>query len=362
METIIKNIAYNTIQQCSNRWNAFSKLILDSDHRGWVLDWEMKELKNISKRLGITTMPGYWKYSKVPQAVFFSSQYFLTSNNWQTMPHRIGFSYFHGIPGKGFDEFDELFNSFCLNHERISRIQVSHTEMKNLVLSSGVDPKKVHQIPIGINLDFFHFNDQNLRNIQRRKLEIPNTAYVVGSFLKDGNGWGEGLNPKMIKGPDIFLEVINGIKDRIPELFVLLTGPSRGYVKNGLDKMDVPYRHIYYKEYPQVGRLYSALDCYLVTSRQEGGPKAILESMASGIPLVTTRVGQAMDLVTNGKNGFMANVEDVDGLIKLMLQVHNIEQKELDEVRSSARIIAEENCYNKQDTLWQNFMDGFVGA
>jgi len=35
---------------------------------------------------------------------------------------------------------------------------------------------------------------------------------------------------------------------------------------------------------------------YLVTSREEGGPKALLESMASGIPVVSTRVGMADDL------------------------------------------------------------------
>jgi len=40
-----------------------------------------------------------------------------------------------------------------------------------------------------------------------------------------------------------------------------------------------------------------ALDLYIVASREEGEPKAILESMASGVPLVTTEVGQAMDFV-----------------------------------------------------------------
>jgi glycosyltransferase involved in cell wall biosynthesis len=41
------------------------------------------------------------------------------------------------------------------------------------------------------------------------------------------------------------------------------------------------------------------MDIYIVTGWHEGGPKAVLESMAAGVPLVTTRVGQAMDLVQN---------------------------------------------------------------
>ncbi len=50
----------------------------------------------------------------------------------------------------------------------------------------------------------------------------------------------------------------------------------------------------------------------MIASRQEGGPKAALEAMATGVPLVTTRVGQAADLVEDGANGWMVEVEDVE--------------------------------------------------
>ena len=41
---------------------------------------------------------------------------------------------------------------------------------------------------------------------------------------------------------------------------------------------------------------------------------ALLESMSSGVPLVSTRVGMCADLLHNGDNGFLAEVEDVDEL------------------------------------------------
>ena len=109
---------------------------------------------------------------------------------------------------------------------------------------------------------------------------------VIGSFQKDGKGWGEGNEPKLIKGPD-----------------VLLTGPARGYVKTGLESLKIPCKHLYLQDYREIGKYYQALDAYLVTSREEGGPKGVLESMASGIPLISTRVGQAQDLVKQGING-----------------------------------------------------------
>ena len=37
------------------------------------------------------------------------------------------------------------------HHEKIARIQVTHVEMHDLVLSTGIDPTKVHKIPIRVN-------------------------------------------------------------------------------------------------------------------------------------------------------------------------------------------------------------------
>ncbi len=143
---------------------------------------------------------------------------------------------------------------------------------------------------------------------------IPDATVVIGSFQKDGNGWGEGNEPKRIKGPDIFVEVVKRLKEKIPNVLVLLTGPSRGFVKRGLSAAGVPFVHRLLDRYAEVGHYYQAIDLYLVTSRDEGGPKAILESMASGVPLVTTRVGQAIDLVRHQENAWMVESEDVDGL------------------------------------------------
>ena len=41
---------------------------------------------------------------------------------------------------------------------------------------------------------------------------------------------------------------------------------------------------------------------------------ALLESMASGVPLVSTQVGMCIDLIQDGSNGFLVDVEDIDSL------------------------------------------------
>ncbi len=96
------------------------------------------------------------------------------------------------------------------------------------ILGTDIDPAKVFLIPIGVNLDFFPFGNPETKIAARQKLNIPQSAFVVGSFQKDGVGWGDGMEPKLVKGPDVFLASINVLKAKIPELYVLLSGPLTG--------------------------------------------------------------------------------------------------------------------------------------
>jgi glycosyltransferase involved in cell wall biosynthesis len=167
-----------------------------------------------------------------------------------------------------------------------------------------------------VDLNIFQPASPAIRNAARGQLGIPKDAVCIGSFQKDGVGWNAGLEPKLIKGPDIFLRSVERLAGQ-HRVFVLLTGPARGYVKNGLDQLGIPYHHMYLSNYQEIAAYYQCLDLYLVTSRDEGGPKALLESMATGVPVVSTKVGMAPDIMTNGQNGFLADVEDVEGIVGL---------------------------------------------
>jgi glycosyltransferase involved in cell wall biosynthesis len=98
---------------------------------------------------------------------------------------------------------------------------------------------------------------------------------------------------------------------------------------------------------------------YIVASREEGGPKAVFESMASGIPLVTTRVGQAMDMVIHKENALMVESEDSEGLAFWGGNVLSDTQLR-DKIVKKGLITAGKNTYQAHVPLWKEFFEGFV--
>ncbi|OGH68557.1 MAG: hypothetical protein A3J66_03110 [Candidatus Magasanikbacteria bacterium RIFCSPHIGHO2_02_FULL_47_14] len=202
----------------------------------------------------------------------------------------------------------------------IKRVVTSCTNTREHLLRLGLRKDIVEVIPIGVDISHFSPVSQETKQLIRERLGISLNVCVIGCFQKDGNYWGHGLEPKYIKGPDVFCDALDMVaKER--NIFVLLTGPSRGYVKQRLQRSGIPFFHTYVSEYCRIVPYYQALDLYVVPSRLEGGPKAILESWATGVPVVTTNVGMVPDICQHAVNAVICDVDDPHGLAQGILSV-----------------------------------------
>jgi glycosyltransferase involved in cell wall biosynthesis len=344
----------------ASSWPPYSRLFLVEHSPGWALADVARELGEVAGTLGVELGEPRWAGHVRRQAIFHLSHFSLLRSDFPRTDNRLATAYYHGRPGTpGYPEFDEAYGRLRSRHSELARIQVSHREMLELVLESGIDSSKVFLIPIGVNARRFVPSGAGERAEARRAYAIPGSAFVVGSLQKDGVGWGEGLEPKPVKGPDVLLTALGRLRTLVPDLFVVLTGPARGYVKAGLERLGIPYRHVVV-DFREIPRVYHALDACLIASRQEGGPQALLEAMASGVPVVTTGVGQAPDLVRSGENGWIVEVEDAEGLAQSLAGVHGGSASP--ELLGRGRRTAEENSYEAQQRLWREFFEGFVAG
>ena len=294
-------------------WSPHSRLFVPFDAAGWVLEYEARHLEHTARSLGIRLGPGEWARSVRDQSVFHTSQFSLLRTTSRREGTASASRTSTAGPGRPACRSSTPASRPCARrHDDIDRDPGHERGDGGARARAGVAREKVFRIPIGIDLEALRAADPRCREGARRALGLPADAFVLGSFQKDGVGWGDGLEPKLIKGPDVLLAARRAAREPVPELFVLLTGPARGYVRGArAARRPVPARVLHGVD--AVAQAYYALDVCLVTSRDEGGPKAVLEAMATGIPLVTTRVGQAADLVRDGENGYLVEVGDADG-------------------------------------------------
>ena len=87
------------------------------------------------------------------------------------------------------------------------------------------------------------------------------------------------------------------MNDKIKNLTVLLAGTRRQYVLKELEEAKINYKYYEMADLEMLNKLYNVLDLYLVTSRIEGGPQAILESAITKTPIISTDVGVASEVL-----------------------------------------------------------------
>ena len=154
--------------------------------------------------------------------------------------------------------------------------------------------KTIFYLPLWVNQDIW-YNKSN-KNELRTNFGFTGSDYLVGSFQRDTEG-SDLRSPKLVKGPDIFIEIVKNLYKKNNKLRVVLTGKRRDYVISELKKNNIPYKYFEMTNFSMMNDLYNILDLYLITSRLEGGPQALVECGQTRTPVISTDVGIAREIL-----------------------------------------------------------------
>tara|TARA_B100001250_G_scaffold404429_1_gene420399 strand:- start:247 stop:1170 length:924 start_codon:yes stop_codon:yes gene_type:complete len=155
--------------------------------------------------------------------------------------------------------------------------------------------KKITSIPFWVNQYlWFPIDDKNKI---RQKYGLSHENFYIGSFQRDTEGV-DLKSPKLIKGPDRFIEIVSSKYNENKKIVVILTGKRRQYIISELEKLNIPYRYFEMVDFKELNELYNILNLYIVSSRVEGGPQAIVECGIIKTPIISTDVGVASELLS----------------------------------------------------------------
>jgi glycosyltransferase involved in cell wall biosynthesis len=132
----------------------------------------------------------------------------------------------------------------------------------------------------------------------------PFTAVVVGRLVQE-----KGLETLLQAWAAAF-----GDRDGAARLRLVGGGPLEGPLRSEAERLGIAKQVELLGPSDRVAELLSEADAGVLPSRIEGLSNTLLEFMASGLPVIATRVSGSEDFVVTGRNGWLVDVGDVDAL------------------------------------------------
>jgi len=150
---------------------------------------------------------------------------------------------------------------------------------------------------------------------KRRELGIPEDAMLIGNVAR--------LAPE--KGHIFCLEAFKMVVDRFPKAKLLIVGDGilRPDIEAKIRESGLIGSVIMAGHRDDVPEILASLDISLHTSIWEGAPRAVVEAMLMGKPIVATRVGGIPELIEDGVTGILIPSNDKERLLKAVTTLIN---------------------------------------
>lgn len=191
-------------------------------------------------------------------------------------------------------------------------ICISEAERKSALDKKICNSNKLQVIYNGVDIDAY---EKGLHNeIKRKDLGIPNNAFVIGMVGR--------ISPQ--KAPDIFVKVAKLIKEKVQDSHFIIVGSGeledeimRYAERNGFADslhvtgwVDNPMSYV------------ELFDVACLLSRWEGFGLALPEYMMAAKPIVASNIDAIPDIIKNGENGLLVNVDDIVETREAILRIY----------------------------------------
>jgi glycosyltransferase involved in cell wall biosynthesis len=214
--------------------------------------------------------------------------------------------YEQGIRPRGVHRLAPSVRVSCALSHRILAISES---VRTELLESGASPAKVLTVPAPVHVGLYA---RASADGIRESLGLPASALVITTV-------GHAVP---VKGWDILIRAYAQVAAQAPESRLLLVGSTADgdevettrSLRSLAEQLGVLDRVVFPGRRSDIPRILAGSDIFVLPSRSEGRPFALLEALAAGLPCVVARVGGIPEMISHNENGILFEREDASGL------------------------------------------------
>lgn len=191
-------------------------------------------------------------------------------------------------------------------------IAVSQSTRDYLVEHERMPQDRVTTIHNGIDLEVFHPRREQ-RAAARQRLGLPADAFIIAGIGR--------LSYQ--KNFALFIDVAAAVVAQRPTAYFVIagTGPEEQQLRERAARLGVDQRLRFLGYVDDMPGLYPAVDALLLTSRYEGLPITILEAMATGTTIVSSKLDGVAEIMRDGADGALVPPTDVDGFARRLCEL-----------------------------------------
>lgn len=231
----------------------------------------------------------------------------------------LGFAYANdGIKGAAMKKLVELiYRVVYLNSDGIWFI--NHDDIRDLLDAGSIAEDKVfYTRSIGVNSSEYNPDDVSEECVRQIRREFGVREGQQIFTLVGRMNWSKGIRE--------FVEAAKVVQRSRQDIVFLIVGEI---TQGSPESIDVNYfksinnDQIYWLDYrDDVVELMTASDAIVLPSYyREGVPRALLEAMSMGRPIITTDSPGCREVIRDGVNGYIVQPRDVDSLADAMLRM-----------------------------------------
>lgn len=211
---------------------------------------------------------------------------------------------------RGMSKWRDGLHTFLVNSGVIQTLVASSARTRSNAIEAGVKPEKITTIYNAIMpFDVSHVDRDAVR--QKIGLKKDDVFFVaVGRLVYE-------------KGHEFLIEAMSTVtkSDSHAVAGICGAGPLHDQLQVQIEKLNLHDKVKLLGQWDEIPELLAASDVFVLPSRWEGLPMALLEGMMAGLPVIATRVEGVDEVVQPGEHGLLVPLESPVELAQAILQL-----------------------------------------